>query len=141
MKNKREYTIGNVSEARNAIVSLAALMADDNMALAIENERLERRLLSIDGGPTPIEAMFYKKGREEVFKAGYHPYRDVVASRGADGEIQTTPFDAWAKNTMTDWDFPRCISKDDFLREFDAELREKYEAKKAAAIEALEEEE
>ena len=147
MKNKRKYTVrnytvGNVCEARNAIVSLAAMMADDNMALAIENERLTRQLETPGSeGMTRLQAVFYEKGRKEVFKDGYHEYRDVRVVRDEDGAISAMPFEMWAEGALTDWDFPSCISKDDFLREFDAELREKYEAKKAAAVAALEEEE
>lgn len=100
---------------KSGIVSGILEAFDEIEALKAENGMLRAMQVVTVGADKDI----YEYGRMSIFD-DYTPYLRSVAY--VDGEPQ--PFDAWFEARF--YSFPDFMSRNDFLREYDAELRALY---------------
>lgn len=117
--NKNE-TIISVIEAFDEVTRLTA-----------ENKELRGRIDAIqsssgnDGHDAPRWfGAIYEFGRREIFKK-YTPYwKSVTVSEDQDGNRKAESITSWSKRVFDN--VPDFMSREDFLQEFEAEIREKY---------------
>jgi len=100
---------------KSGIVSGILEAFDEIEALKAEN-RILRAMQVVTVG---AEKDIYEYGRKRLFE-DYTPYITAIAY--VDGEPQ--PFEAWIEARF--YNFPDFMSRNDFLREYDSELRALY---------------
>lgn len=77
----------------------------------------------------------YGYGRDALWKEyGERKYYNmrVDVTENDDGTKRVESFEHWAKDNYTD--FPDFMSRDDFMEEYEEEMRERYEKERAEAL-------
>ena len=116
---------------------------DEITRLKAENEGLLRRLSyqvhakqDEDGERVAKWAgAIYDSGRRAVFKKygeGSYDRMNVSVTENDDGTLSAETFEHWYKDNYSD--FPDFMSREDFLQEYEQEIRARYEEEKAKAI-------
>lgn len=117
---------------------------DEVQRLEIENTELRRRIaitnnsfttLSEENDEVPLPRWFtaiYEYGRRQLFDK-YTPYwHSVSVTQDDDGVKEAQKFESWFKSTYND--LPDFMSREDFLQEFEPELKALYEDERAKAL-------
>lgn len=97
-----------------------------NERLSRENERLQAQVelmeASLNAEPTRLERWVTEKGRKLLFDqcTGYAP--EVT-----DGDGERVSFDVFCEGFTRDYNLPKWLSKAEFARYFEPELRKVYE--------------
>lgn len=128
-----------------AVVEAVMKVYDENARLRIENERL--RHLNDDiatiAVPTECESDPYAYAKARIMEAGrkaiadkaFRFWHDVTVRRNDDGSLSVEKFEKWRKDNVSE--VPDCMSREDFYKLLDAEIRAEYEKEKRKAMDAL----
>lgn len=134
------------NEARKyAVVEAVLKVYDENARLRIENERL--RHLNDDiatiAAPTECESDPYAYAKARIMEAGrkaiadkaFKYWHDVTVRRDDSGMLVVEKFEKWRKDNVSE--VPDYMSREDFYKLMDAEIRAEYEKDKRKAMDAL----
>lgn len=131
--------------SKYAVVEAVLKVYDENALLRIENERL--RHLNDDiatiAAPTECEsdpyayakARIMEAGRKAIAEKAFKYWRDVKVRRDDSGLLFVEKFEKWRKDTVDE--VPDYMSREDFYKLMDAEIRAEYEKEKRKAMDAL----
>ena len=128
-----------------AVVEAVLKVYDENARLRIENERL-RRLnddIATIAAPTECESDPYAYAKARIMEAGrkmivgkaFNYWHDVTVSRDDSGMLVVEKFEKWRKDNVSE--VPDYMSREDFYKLMDAEIRAEYEKEKREAMDAL----
>lgn len=127
------------------VVEAVLKVYDENARLRIENERL--RHLNDDiatiAAPTECEsdpyayvkARIMEAGRKAIADKAFKYWHDVTVRRDEDGSLSVEKFEKWRKDNVDE--VPDYMSREDFYKLMDAEIRAEYEKEKRKAMDAL----
>lgn len=127
------------------VVEAVLKVYDENARLRIENERL--RNLNADiatiAAPTECESDPYAYAKARIMEAGrkaiadkaFTYWDDVTVRRNDDGSLSVEKFEKWRKDNVSE--VPDYMSREDFYKLMDAEIRAEYEKEKRKAMDAL----
>lgn len=131
--------------SKYAIVEAVLKVYDENARLRIENERLSNLKADIAtiAAPTECEGDPYAYAKARIMEAGrknlvdkaikYWP--DVTVRRDDSGSIVVEKFEKWRKDNVEK--VPDFMSREDFYKLMDTEIRAVYEKEKRKAMDAL----
>lgn len=131
--------------SKYAVVEAVLKVYDENARLRIENERL--RHLNDDiatiAAPTECESDPYAYAKARIMEAGrkaivdkaFKYWHDVKVRRNEDGSLSVEKFEKWRKDNVGE--VPDYMSREDFYKLMDAEIRAEYEKEKRKAMDAL----
>ena len=131
--------------SKYAVVEAVLKVYDENARLRIENERL--RHLNADiatiAAPTECESDPYAYAKARIMEAGrkaiadkaFRYWHDVDVRRGDSGLLVVEKFEKWRKDNVSE--VPDYMSREDFYKLMDAEIRAEYEKEKRKAMDAL----
>ena len=131
--------------SKYAVVEAVLKVYDENARLRIENERL--RHLNDDiatiAAPTECEidpyayakARIMEAGRKAIADKAFRYWHDVTVRRNDDGTLSVEKFEKWRKDNVDE--VPDYMSREDFYKLMDAEIRAEYENGKRKAMDAL----
>lgn len=131
--------------SKYAVVEAVLKVYDENARLRIENERL--RNLNADiatiAAPTECESDPYAYAKARIMEAGrkaiadkaFRYWHDVTVRRNDDGTLSVEKFEKWRKDNVDE--VPDYMSREDFYKLMDAEIRAEYEKEKRKAMGAL----
>lgn len=131
--------------SKYAVVEAVLKVYDENARLRIENERL--RNLNADiatiAAPTECESDPYAYAKARIMEAGrkaiaakaFMYWRDVTVRRNDDGSLSVEKFEKWRKDNVSE--VPDYMSREDFYKLMDAEIRAEYEKEKRKAMDEL----
>lgn len=110
-------------ETLRARAHLTVTMEGDKIAMKEPDEKQPRWFAAI-----------YEYGRRAIFDKYANNYysKAVEVKEDKDGNKKAQPFGSWYKRRFDD--FPDFMSREDFLAEFEPELRAMYEEKRAEAM-------
>lgn len=131
--------------SKYAVVEAVLKVYDENARLRIENERL-RHLnddIAIIAAPTECESDPYAYAKARIMEAGRKTlvdkalkyWRDVKVRRDDSGLLVVEKFEKWRKDKVDE--VPDYMSREDFYKLMDAEIRAEYEKEKRRAMDAL----
>lgn len=131
--------------SKYAVVEAVLKVYDENARLRIENERL-RHLndgIATIAVPTECESDPYAYAKARIMEAGrkalvskaFKYWHDVTVRRNDDGSLSVERFGKWRKEKVDE--VPDYMSRDDFYKLMDAEIRAEYEKEKRKAMDAL----
>ena len=119
---------------------------DEITRLKAENDGLLRRIsyqlpVEQEDGERPAKwaGAIYEFGRRAIFeKYGERRYyhMGVRVSENDDGTLSVQPFESWYKERYEE--FPDFMSREDFMQEFEPEIRARYEEERAKAVKEFE---
>lgn len=128
-----------------AVVEAVLKVYDENARLRIENERLKQLKADIATISAPTEcgsdsyayamARIMEAGRKVIMDKALDYWHDVRLHRNDDGSLSVEKFEEWRKDKVSK--VPDYMSRDDFYKLIDVELRSEYEKKKRDAMDAL----
>lgn len=131
--------------SKYAVVEAVLKIYDENARLRIENERMKRLNDSIAtiAAPTECEsdpyayakARIMEEGRKNLVDKAIKYWPDVTVRRDDSGLIFVEKFEKWRKDNVDE--VPDFMSRDDFYKIMDAEIRAVYEKEKRKAMDAL----
>lgn len=131
--------------SKYAVVEAVLKAYDENERLRIENERLKRLNEEIASYAAPTErdgdpyayakARIMEAGREKLVHEAFRYWRDVAVRRNDDGSLSVEKFEKWRKENVDK--VPDFMSREDFYKLMDAEIRAEYEKEKRKAMDAL----
>lgn len=131
--------------SKYAVVEAVLKVYDENARLRIENERL--RSLNADiatiASPTECESDPYAYAKARIMEAGRKAlmdkalgyWKDVTVRRNDDGSLSVEKFEKWRKDKVSE--VPDFMSREDFYKLMDAEIRAEYEKERRKAMDAL----
>lgn len=131
--------------SKYAVVEAVLKVYDENARLRIENERL--RNLNADiatiAAPTECESDPYAYAKARIMEAGrkaiadkaFTYWHDVTVRRNDDGTLSVEKFEKWRKDNVSE--VPDYMSREDFYKLMDAEIRAEYENEKRKAMDEL----
>lgn len=131
--------------SKYAVVEAVLKVYDENARLRIENERL--RQLNADiatiAAPTECESDPYAYVKARIMEAGRKMlvdkaliyWHDVDVRRDDSGLLVVEKFEKWRKDKVDK--VPDYMSREDFYKLMDAEIRAEYEKEKRKAMDAL----
>lgn len=131
--------------SKYAVVEAVLKVYDENALLRIENERL--RHLNDDiatiAAPTECEsdpyayvkARIMEAGRKAIAEKAFKYWHDVTVRRDDSGLLVVEKFEKWRKDNVSE--VPDYMSREDFYKLMDAEIRAEYEKEKRKAMDAL----
>lgn len=134
------------SEAsKYAVVEAVLKVYDENASLRIENERL-RNLnedIAFNAASTECESDPYAYAKDRIMEAGrktlvdkaFKYWHDVKVSRDDSGLLVVEKFEKWRKDKVDE--VPEYMSREDFYKLMDTEIRAEYEKEKRKAVDAL----
>ena len=131
--------------SKYAVVEAVLKVYDENARLRIENERL-RHLndeIATIAAPTECEsdpyayvkARIMEAGRKALVSKAFRYWNDVTVRRNDDGSLSVEKFEKWRKDKVDE--VPDYMSREDFYKLMDAEIRAEYEKEKRKAMDAL----
>lgn len=107
------------------------LRARANIKVTMENDKIT--VSEPDEKQPRWFADIYEYGRRAIFEKYTPSWRlSVDVREDSEGNKRAESFSHWFKDAYND--FPDFMSRDDFLAEFEPELKAKYEEKRAEAI-------
>lgn len=131
--------------SKYAVVEAVLKVYDENARLRIENERLKTFNADIATIASPTEcvsdqyayakARIMEAGREKLAHDAFRYWRDVTVRRNDDGSISVEKFEKWRNDNVDK--VPDFMSREDFYKLMDAEIRAEYEKEKRKAMDAL----
>lgn len=131
--------------SKYAVVEAVLKVYDENARLRIENERLKRLNADIAtiAAPTECESDSYAYAKARIMEAGRKTlvdkalryWHDVTVRRNDDGSLSVEKFEKWRKDKVDE--VPDYVSREDFYKLMDAEIRAEYEKEKRKAMDAL----
>lgn len=131
--------------SKYAVVEAVLKVYDENARLRIENERLKRLNADIAtiAAPTECESDQYayvkarimEAGRKAIVDKAFKYWHDVTVRRNEDGSLSVEKFEKWRKDNVDE--VPDYMSREDFYKLMDAEIRAEYEKEKRKAMDAL----
>lgn len=131
--------------SKYAVVEAVMKVYDENAWLRIENERLKQLKADIATIAAPTEcgsdpcayakARIMEAGREKLAHDAFRYWRDVTVHRNDDGSLSVEKFEKWRKDNVDK--VPDFMSREDFYKLMDAEIRAEYEKEKRKAMDAL----
>lgn len=131
--------------SKYAVVEAVLKVYDENARLRIENERL--RHLNDDiatiAAPTECEndphayakARIMEAGRKAIVKNAFKYWHGVTVRRDDSGLIVVEKFENWRKDKVDE--VPDYMSREDFYKLMDVEIRAEYEKEKRKAMDEL----
>lgn len=131
--------------SKYALVEAVLKVYDENARLRIENERL--RGLNADiaaiAAPTGCEgdpyahakARIMEEGRKAIMDRALGYWHGVRVRRNDDGSLSVEKFEKWRKDKVSK--VPDYMSREDFYKLMDIEIRSEYEREKRKAMDAL----
>lgn len=127
------------------VVEAVLKVYDENARLRIENERLKRLNddIATIAAPTECESDPYayakgrimEEGRKNLVDKAIKYWPDVTVRRDDSGLIVVEKFEKWRKDNVGE--VPDFMSRDDFYKLMDTEIRAVYEKEKRKAMDAL----
>ena len=131
--------------SKYAVVEAVLKVYDENARLRIENERLKQLKADIAtiASPTECESDPYAYAKARIMEAGrellahdaLNYWHDVRVRRNDDGSLSVEKFEKWRNEKVTKvLDF---MSREDFYKLMDAEIRAEYEKKKREAMDEM----
>lgn len=134
-----------VVEAVLKVYDENARLRIENARLRIENERLKRLNddIATIAAPTECEsdpyayanARIMEEGRKNLVDKAIKYWPDVTVRRDDSGLIVAEKFEKWRKDNVGE--VPDFMSREDFYKLMDAEIRAVYEKEKRKAMDAL----
>ena len=131
--------------SKYAVVEAVLKVYDENERLRIKNERLKTLNADIATIAAPTECgsdpyayakvRIMEAGREKLVHDAFRYWRDVTVRRNDDGSLSVEKFEKWRKNNVDK--VPDFMSREDFYKLMDAEMRAEYEKEKRKAMDAL----
>lgn len=132
-----------------AVVEAVLKVYDENARLRIENERLKRLNEDIASSAAPTEcegdryayakARIMEDGRKKLAHDAFKYWHGVDVLRDGSGSITVEKFEKWRRDNVSE--VPEYMSREDFYRLMDAEIRAEYEKERRKAMDALAERE
>ena len=128
--------------SKYAVVEAMLKVYDENARLRIENDRLRRFNAEI-AVPTGCEsdpyayakARIMEAGRKAIMDKAFRYWHNVTVRRNDDGSLSVENFEKWRKDKLDE--VPDYMSREDFYKLMDAEIRAEYEKEKRKAMDAL----
>lgn len=131
--------------SKYTVVEAVLKVYDENARLRIENERLRHLNDDIATIAVPTEresdpyayvkARIMEAGRKAIADKAFRFWRDVTVRRNDDGSLNVEEFEKWRKDNVSE--VPDYMSREDFYKLMDAEIRAEYEKEKRKAMDAL----
>lgn len=131
--------------SKYAVVEAVLKVYDENARLRIENERLMHLNddIATIAAPTECESDPYAYAKARIMEAGrkaivdkaFKYWHDVTVRRNDDGSLSVEKFEKWCKDNVSE--VPDYMSREDFYKLMDAEIRAEYEKEKRKAMDAL----
>jgi hypothetical protein len=131
--------------SKYAVVEAVLKVYDENARLRIENERLKRlnEDIAFNAAPTGCESDPYAYAKARIMEAGrkklahdaFKYWHDVDVRRDDSGLLVVEKFEKWRKDNVSE--VPEYMSREDFYKLMDAEIRAEYEKEKRKAMDAL----
>ena len=131
--------------SKYAVVEAVLKVYDENARLRIENERLKRlnEDIAFNAAPTECESDPYAYAKARIMEAGrkklahdaFKYWHDVDVRRDDSGLLVVEKFEKWRKDNVSE--VPEYMSREDFYKLMDAEIRAEYEKEKRKAMDAL----
>lgn len=131
--------------SKYAVVEAVLKVYDENERLRIDNERLKRLNddIATIAAPTECEgdpyayakARIMEEGRKKLVDKALKYWPDVTVRRDDSGSIVVEKFEKWRKDNVEE--VPDFMSREDFYKLMDAEIRAAYEREKRKAMDAL----
>lgn len=131
--------------SKYAVVEAVLKVYDENARLRIENERLKHLNADIAtiAAPTECESDPYAYVKARIMEAGrkmlvdkaLNYWHDVDVRRDDSGLLVVEKFEKWRKDKVDK--VPDYMSREDFYKLMDAEIRAEYEKEKRKAMDAL----
>ena len=131
--------------SKYAVVEAVLKVYDESARLRIENERLKRLNADIETFASTVEhendpyayakARIMEAGRKAIVDKAFKYWHDVTVRRNEDGSLSVEKFEKWRKDNVSD--VPDYMSREDFYKLMDAEIRAEYEKEKRKAMDAL----
>lgn len=131
--------------SKYAVVEAVLKVYDENARLRIENERLRHLNDDIATIAAPTEcdsdpyayakARIMEAGRKAIVDKAFKYWHDVKVRRNEDGSLSVEKFEKWRKDNVDE--VPDYMSREDFYKLMDAEIRAEYEKEKRKAMDAL----
>ena len=131
--------------SKYAVVDAVLKVYDENASLRIENERLKRLSADIEtiaaqagceSDPYAyLKARIMEAGRKAIVDKAFKYWHDVKVRRNEDGSLSVEKFENWRKDNVSE--VPDYMSREDFYKLMDAEIRAEYEKEKRKAMDAL----
>lgn len=128
-----------------AVVEAVLKVYDENARLRIENEQLKQLKADIATIASPTEcgsdpyayakARIMEAGRKAIMDKALDFWHDVRVRRNDDGSLSVEKFEEWRNDKVSK--VPDYMSRDDFYKLMDVEIRSEYEKKKRDAMDAL----
>ena len=127
------------------VVEAVLKVYDENARLRIENERLKTFNADIATIAAPTEcgsdpyayakARIMEEGRKKLAHDAFRYWHDVTVHRNDDGSLSVEKFEKWRKDNVDK--VPDFMSREDFYKLMDNEIRAEYENEKRKAMDAL----
>ena len=131
--------------SKYAVVEAVLKVYDENARLRIENERLKRLNddIATIAAPTECEsdpyayakARIMEAGRKAIVKKAFKYWHGVTVRRDDRGLIVVEKFENWRKDKVDD--VPDYMSREDFYKLMDTEIRAEYEKEKRKTLDEL----
>ena len=131
--------------SKYAVVEAVLKVYDENARLRIENDRLRQLNDDIATIAVPTEcksdpyayakARIMEYGRKAIVDKALNYWRDVKVRRDDSGLLVVEKFEKWRKEKVSE--VPDYMSREDFYKLMDAEIRAEYEKKKREAMDGL----
>lgn len=131
--------------SKYAVVEAVLKVYDENARLRIENERLKylNEDIAFNSAPTECgsdpyayaKARIMEAGRKAIMDKALDYWHDVRVCRNDDGSLSVEKFEKWRKDKVSK--VPDYMSREDFYKLMDVEIRSEYEKKKREAMDAL----
>lgn len=131
--------------SKYAVVEAVLKVYDENERLRIENERLRHLNADIATIAAPTEcngdpyayakARIMEAGRKALTDKAFKYWHDVTVRRNDDGSLIVEKFEKWRKDNVRE--VPDYMSREDFYKLMDAEIRAEYEKEKRKAMDEL----
>ena len=131
--------------SKYAVVEAVLKVYDENARLLIENERLKNFNADIAAIAAPTEcesdpyayakARIMEAGREKLVHDAFRYWHDVDVRRDDSGLLVVEKFEKWRKDNVDK--VPDFMSREDFYKLMDVEIRAEYEKEKRKAMDAL----
>lgn len=135
--------------SKYAVVEAVLKVYDENERLRIENERLRHIKDDIETIAVPTEcksdpyayvkARIMEAGRKAIVDKALRYWRNVTVRRDDSGLLVVEKFEKWRKDKVNE--VPDYMSREDFYKLMDAEIRAEYEKEKRKAMDELAEDE
>lgn len=131
--------------SKYAVVEAVLKVYDENARLRIENERLRNlnEEIAFNAAPTECEsdpnayakARIMETGRKKLVQDAFKYWHDVDVRRDDSGLLVVEKFEKWRKDNVSE--VPEYMSREDFYKLMDTEIRAEYEKEKRKAMDAL----